>query len=166
MAPSRAEALRLVIGSVLWACALGLAVDMVTAHVAVEYFTVHHPKVVASQEPVVMALVWGIGASWWFGLIAGVVLAFVNHRLRPSLPARTVLRTVGWACLAIWLAMMLVLVGVYLFAGTIPMAQRRPTFESDRRLMAVALAHAGEYAMGTAAMIVVAFRMRRLSRRA
>lgn len=151
-------------GTVLWACALGIAMDTVTAHVAVEYFTVHHPKVVDSQSPLVMALVWGIGASWWFGLIAGAILAFVNHRLRPSLPSGRVLALVGWCCLGLWVAMMLILVGTYGIAGLIPPAQRRPSFESDRRLMAVAIAHLTEYVLGGVAAIIAAIRMRSLSR--
>lgn len=165
MVSTRVEALRIVIGTVLWACALGIAMDMVTAHVAVEYFTVHHPKVVESKSPLAMALVWGIGASWWFGLIGGAILAFVNSRLRPGLPSGRVLALVGWCCLTLWVGMMLILVGVYGIAGLIPSEQRRPSFESDRRLMSVAMAHLTEYVLGGVAILVAALRMRRLSRR-
>lgn len=49
---------------VLLSCLLGIALDMVTANVAVEYFTGHHPHVVDSDSPWVLALVWGPGASW------------------------------------------------------------------------------------------------------
>lgn len=35
-------------GTIGLACCLGIAMDLVTANVAVEYFTVHHPKLVDS----------------------------------------------------------------------------------------------------------------------
>lgn len=139
--------------------------DLVTANVAVEYFTVHHPKVVESQSPWVMAMVWGIGASWWAGLIGGVILAVVNSRLRHPLDSRRVLRMVAISCGVLWVLMMLVLVGVYGIGGLVPEAQRRPTFESDRRLMAVALAHLTEYVLAACATLVVAIRMLVVSRR-
>lgn len=156
------NAVRIVVGCVLWACALGIAVDLVTAHVAVEYFTVHHPKVVESQEPLVMALVWGVGASWWFGLGAGLVLAWVHHRLPHHVPVRDVLRRVAHACAAIWVAMMVVLVATYLLILLVPPEQRRETFESDRRIMAVAIAHMTEYVFGAVAVLGVAVRLRRV----
>ena len=68
---------------VLATCLLGIAIDVVTANVAVEYFTVYHPHVVDSNSPWVMALVWGVGASWWFGAIASVLLWWINIR-RPQ----------------------------------------------------------------------------------
>lgn len=184
------NAVRIVAGCVLWACALGIAVDLVTAHVAVEYFTVHHPKVVESQSPLVMAFVWGVGASWWFGLGAGLVVAWAagawqrsgavpkcaestppgppqawgaRSPWRPAaLPVRDVLRLVGFACAAIWAAMMVVLVATYLLALLVPHHQRGPTFESDRRIMAVAVAHLTEYAFGSAAVVAVVVRLRRM----
>lgn len=158
------NAVRIVVGCVLWACALGIAVDLVTAHVAVEYFTVHHPKVVESQDRLVMALVWGVGASWWFGLGAGLVLAWVHHRLPSPVAVREVLRRIAYACAAIWVAMMVVLVATYLLILVVPPEQRRETFESDRRIMSVAIAHMTEYVFGAVAAVAVATWMRRRGR--
>lgn len=148
------------LGTTLLSCALGIAVDLVTANIAVEYFTVHHPKVVDSQSPWVMAFVWGIGASWWAGAIAGALLGWFHMRLRFRLEPRRVLRMVAIACGAIWLTMMVILVAVYGVGGLVPATSRRPSFEQDRRLMAVAVAHLGEYAIAAIAMIWVAIRMR------
>lgn len=156
----------IVLGTTLLSCVLGIAVDLVTANVAVEYFTVHHPKVVESQSPWAMALVWGIGASWWAGAIAGALLAWVHMRLRFRLEPRRVLRMVAIACGAIWLTMMLILLVVYGVGGLVPESSRRPSFDQDRRLMAVAVAHLGEYAIAAIAMIIVALRMSALSRKA
>ena len=40
-----------------------------------EYFTVFHPKVIDSQSPTVLAIVWGVIATWWVGLPLGIILA-------------------------------------------------------------------------------------------
>ena len=143
-------------------CLLGIAIDLVTANVAVEYFTVHHPHVVDSDSPWVMALVWGIGASWWCGLILAPMLWWVNMRRGTPLPARRLLLMVAQAMGLIWLIMMSVMVGVYVLAGMIPLHQRQASFESDRRLMAVAMAHMGEYLLAVVMTIVLCVRISRV----
>ena len=147
--------LKIVLGSVLLACLLGIQLDLVTANVAVEYFSVHHPRIVASENPFVLAVVWGIAASWWFGAIAGAILATVNH-LRPHpLSAAKILKWSAIACFILWVLMIAILVIVMAIAGTIPETDRRPTFEQDRRLVAVAMAHQYEYLFGAIALLVI-----------
>jgi hypothetical protein len=143
-------------------CLLGLAVDVVTANVAVEYFTVHHPHVVDSHSPWIMAVVWGIGASWWFGLIAGVLLWWMNVRRPQPLSDKRILRMIVPCLVVIWFVMMAIVAGVYEIAGRIPEKQRKVTFESDRRLMAVALSHSTEYALGGIVTIVLMIRIARV----
>ncbi len=159
------SSVKLVASCVAISCLLGWAVDLVTAHVAVDYFSVHHPKVVDSQHPVVMALVWGVLASWWCGLIAGVTLAAVNSRLVPVLPIKLIISWVSRGSAVIWLTMMAILVGVYLFAGAIPASERSATYEHDRRLAAVAMAHSGEYPLAGVTLAVVIALMVKESRR-
>jgi hypothetical protein len=137
--------------------------DLVTANVAVAYFTVHHPRLVDSESPWVMAFVWGMAASWWAGAIGGIILALVNTRLR--LPPKRVLRMVAISCAVLWALMMVVLVSVYALGGLVPVESRSADFESDRRLMAVAVAHMSEYVLAALATGVVAFRMVVVSRR-
>lgn len=140
---------------ILLTCLLGLAVDVITANVAVEYFTVHHPKVVESTSPWVMALIWGVGASWWFGLIAALVIWWVNSRRKQPLCNERVFGLIRRALASIWVAMMAILAGVYALASVVPAEKRRPSFESDRRLMSVAIAHSTEYVLGGLALLVI-----------
>ena len=162
---SKSQAIGFLGACVGLACLLGLCLDMVTAHVCVEYFTVHHPEIMDSTEPIHMALYWGIAASWWFGLIAGCILLFVNQRLRPPVPHREVIRSVAIACAILWVTMMAILGLSYLlihFART-----RSGAFggEFDTRLAAVSITHLCEYLLGAVAVWIVARKMRRQSLR-
>jgi hypothetical protein len=141
---------------------LGVAIDLVTAHVAVEYFTVHHPHVVDSKSPWVMALVWGVGASWWAGLALAPFLWWANVRRPVPLARRRLVAMVAKAMAAIWGVMMAIVLGVYLLAGLVPHSKRTAHFESDRRLVAVAMAHATEYALAAGVTVFLALRTRRI----
>lgn len=157
--------LTIVVGAVGLACLLGVCLDLVTANVAVEYFSVHHPHVVDSESPWVLACAWGVGASWWFGAIAGVVVATINHFLPHPLEPSRILRWVSIACGVLWLTMVAILLAVYSLAGLIPEESRRATFEHDRRLIAVAMAHQYEYLLGGIALVAIAVMTWRLGRR-
>lgn len=65
---------RTVLDAVLLSIAYGIAHDLVTAHIWVEYFTVHHAKIIESESPIAMALLWGFLATFWVGLIAGILM--------------------------------------------------------------------------------------------
>lgn len=146
-----------VLGVTLLSCLLGICLDLVTANVAVEYFSVHHPTVIESENPWVLAMIWGVGASWWFGAITGLVLATLNHYRKPKpLGPRRILNWTAIACGVLWLLMIAVLVGIYLFAEYVPEAKRTETFEHDRRLIAVAMAHQYEYILGGIALAILA----------
>lgn len=145
---------------VLLSCALGIAVDLVTANIAVEYFTVHHPHVIDNDSPWVMALYWGVAASWWCGLGLAPFLWLANVRRPDPLARARVVRMVAKATGLIWLVMMAIVLGVYLLAGLVPLDKRGPTFESERQLMSVAISHATEYALAAAVAVVLVFRIR------
>lgn len=53
----------------------GVLHDQVTAHLCVEYFTIAHPPVFPTDSPFLLAIGWGIIATWWVGLPLGVGLA-------------------------------------------------------------------------------------------
>lgn len=148
----------IVLGAIGLACLLGICLDMVTANVAVEYFSVFHPKVVESEQPWLLAIIWGIGASWWFGGIAGVIVGAINHRRRTPLAPLRILKWVAVACVVLWLIMIAILLAILAFASTIPEEARRPTFDYDRRIMAVAMAHQFEYVLGAIAVVIIAIK--------
>lgn len=69
------EALRIILFGLGAAIAYGILHDQVTAHLCVEYFTIAHPPVVPTQSPFLLAIVWGVLATWWVGLPLGLMLA-------------------------------------------------------------------------------------------
>jgi hypothetical protein len=146
----------IVLGSTGLACLLGVGLDLVTANVAVEYFSVHHPRIVRTENPWALAVVWGIAASWWFGAISGVIVASINHRRQNPLEPVRILKWTLIACVVLWLVMIAILVAVFALASTIPMEKRQATFDSDRRLIAVAMAHQYEYVLGAVTLGTIA----------
>ena len=69
------EFLKIVLFCVAAAVSYGILHDQVTAHLCVEYFTIAHPPLIASESPFLLAIAWGIVATWWVGLPLGLMLA-------------------------------------------------------------------------------------------
>lgn len=65
--------------SVLSAIVYGIIHDQITARVCLEYFTIGHPPVFHTQDPTLLALGWGVIATWWVGLPLGVMLALASQ---------------------------------------------------------------------------------------
>ncbi|MCB9879287.1 MAG: hypothetical protein H6835_16955 [Planctomycetes bacterium] len=172
MSRSRAvTAFSIVAMCIVAAIAYGIAHDLVTAHVCVEYFTIGHPPVFGTDSPLLLALGWGVIATWWVGLMLGLVLAFAAVRgARPMRTARSLLRPV--ALLLLVMAVCAALAGgIGYFAGgqgwvflLEPLASRVP---SERHVLFLAdlWAHSASYLVGFVGGLVLAGRVWR-SRRA
>src|SRR5947199_10177531 len=82
---------------VLAAVVYGICQDMVTAHICVEYFSVGHPPIFGgATNPLVLALGWGVIATWWVGVLLGVPAAFLARvGGRPKLTWRDLRLPVG-----------------------------------------------------------------------
>lgn len=79
--------------ALILAIGYGILHDQVTARICIEYFTIGHPRIFATESPTLLALGWGIVATWWFALPLGFALACAA-RLgdRPKRSARELLR--------------------------------------------------------------------------
>lgn len=129
-----------ILGSILY----GIAHDMVTAHLAVEYFTEYHPKIIEATDPVSMALLWGVIATWWMGAFFGAILAFFAvGGTRPLLPLRRVAKAIFVGLFAVLLIAMLVL-GLTIVA--VQMTHLDSPAQSSE-LMGVAVTHQVSYAL-------------------
>jgi hypothetical protein len=79
--------------AVIAAISYGILHDQITARVCVEYFTIGHPRIFRTESPTLLAIGWGIVATWWFALPLGFSLACAS-RLgdRPKRSARELVR--------------------------------------------------------------------------
>lgn len=57
----------IVLFSIAAAIFYGIAHDQITARVCVEYFTIGHLPVFKTTSPTLLALGWGVLATWWLG---------------------------------------------------------------------------------------------------
>lgn len=81
--------------SVAAAVVYGILHDQITARVCVEYFTVGHARIVDSDDPTVLGLVWGVVATWWAGLMLGIPLALAARvGSRPKRSVKSLVRPV------------------------------------------------------------------------
>lgn len=148
------EALKIVLVSVAAAILYGEIHDQVTAHLCVEYFSVAHPHVVTLETPEVLALVWGVLATWWVGLGLGVPLAFAARvGSKPPLAWRDLVRPIG-VLLGVMAAASLALGVVgYLMAGSrgfhlVGYLAQRIARPKHALFYADAFAHSAAYGVG------------------
>lgn len=66
----------------------GIIHDQVTARICIEYFTIGHPRIIRTEDPTTIGIVWGIVATWWVGAVLGVALGTAARW--GSRPKRTV----------------------------------------------------------------------------
>lgn len=69
------QSLRIILLCIAGAIVYGVIHDQVTARICVEYFTIGHEPIFNTTDPTLLGLGWGVIATWWVGLILGVVLA-------------------------------------------------------------------------------------------
>jgi hypothetical protein len=98
------ELIKIVALGLVGAIAYGVIHDQVTVRVCLEYFTIGHPPLIRSTSPTLLALAWGVVATWWVGLPLGVMVALAARRGRyPKLTAAQVSPFVLWLLIAVGL---------------------------------------------------------------
>lgn len=148
------QSLRIVLLCTGSAVLYGIAHDQVTARVCVEYFTVGHEPLFATESPTLLALDFGIRATWWAGVILGVLAALVSRAgLWPKLDAAHLIRPI--ACLLTVMAVASLLAGMtgYQIAkggGFVLPEPLGPRVPKDRHALffADSLAHLAAYGVG------------------
>ncbi len=143
------EFAKIVLGCILAVIVYGIIHDQITARICLEYFTVFHPPVFATQSPTLLAIGWGIIATWWAGAIVGILLA-LSSRIgsRVKFTARQVAPMV--IRLLFVMAFCALLFGtIGYFKGTMPPAfYRLIPVEIHRRFLADWWAHNASYGSG------------------
>ncbi len=155
------QSLRIVALCIGAAMLYGVLHNQVTARVCLEYFTIGHPPVFDTESPTVIAIGWGILATWWMGLLLGVPLALVARA--GSRPRRDALSLIRPTCFLLGVmalgALLAGIIGSVLAAsGAVilvePLASRVPQ-ERHVAFIADLWAHSSSYLVGLLGGIVV-----------
>ena len=90
------EFLKIVALSVAASVLYGLVHDQITIRVSPAYFTVFHPPIFPQHNLTILALCWGVAATWWAGLMSGVVLALAARAGRePRIAAAELIKPIA-----------------------------------------------------------------------
>lgn len=156
------EFFRIVGLSVVAAIAYGIAHDQVTVRLCVEYFTIGHPRIVATSSPTLLALFWGVAATWWVGLPLGFLLAAAarNGRKYPQLGVTAVVPRVLTLIVSMFVAAGLAGVAIYVSSGPLEIALPKAVAPlvspvAQRTFLAVWAAHIASYAVGVFGGLIV-----------
>lgn len=85
------EFLKIVLLCIAAAMVYGIVHDQFTARICLEYFTVFHPQIFPTQSPTLLAVGWGLLATWWVGAFLGLLLGLAARAGDPpKLTARDV----------------------------------------------------------------------------
>lgn len=69
------EGLRIVLFAITASCVYGIIQDQITIRVCPEYFTIFHPRLLPLDSYTLIAIQWGIVATWWVGAALGLILS-------------------------------------------------------------------------------------------
>ncbi len=137
--------------------------DQITARICVEYFTIGHPPLFQTDSPTLLALGWGVVATWWVGLPLGVLLGGAS---RLGTWPRTGVRELFWPTVVLLIVMALAAVffgwrGFHRAnAGTVQMptalAAAVPS-EKHAAFIADWFAHSASYAVGALGGLALCF---------
>ena len=143
------EFLKVVLLTIIASVVYGLVHDQVTIRICPEYFTVFHPRIMDTKNLTLIALGWGVVATWWMGAGIGVVLGLsARWGTWPRLTWLQILPSV--AVLLVIMGICALLNGVFgYFNGGLPldMAWQLPS-TLHSRFAADWYAHMASYASG------------------
>jgi hypothetical protein len=148
------ESLKIIFTSIILAIFYGICHDLVTANISVEYFTIGHPKIIDSESPFILALVWGVFATWWVGLILGVFISIAARLgVNPKLQYKDVIKPmVILLCIMGGVAILAGILGYFLAKAEVIYLVGKLSDQIDSNLhhlfLAAGWAHASSYIIG------------------
>jgi hypothetical protein len=152
---------RIVVLCAALAAAYGVIHDQITIRISPEYFTLAHPAFFPTSDKTLLALCWGIAATWWVGAAFGFVLALLLQDGRPTkrLAARVAfLFAITGACAVIAGTVGYRLSHLPLIALPDTVAGAAPALNRER-FAAVWFAHTASYAVGIAGGAMLLWRI-------
>lgn len=156
------QSLTIVLSATLAAVTYGIVMDQITIRVCPEYFTIAHPHILNTGSLTLLALAWGVIATWWAGAIAGVAFAIAARAGKlPRVTWRRLVRPL--ALLAFVMAAGSVAAGFagawMVNSGSIPAVQAWALalpLDKQAAFMADAFAHVASYLIGALGCLTIA----------
>ena len=138
---------------IIAAIVYGVVHDQVTARVCIEYFTIGHPPVFHTSSPTLLALGWGVIATWWMGAFLGLVVALcARYGSRPKMNAGDLMRPILILLLVMGISALCAGVIGYIFAlrGDLSLHELGDLIGREKavRFMADFCAHVTSYLVG------------------
>ncbi|HLX64335.1 MAG TPA: hypothetical protein VKX17_23885 [Planctomycetota bacterium] len=145
----------------------GVVHDQLTARICVEYFTIGHPRIFDTDDPTLLALGWGVIATWWVGLLLGIPMACAARcGERPKRSARSLIRPLS--------ILLFCMAGISLLAGLVgylaaqsgavyllePLASRVPT-DKHAAFLTDLWMHLASYGAGFIGGLILCWRIYR-----
>ncbi|HEU0048894.1 MAG: hypothetical protein DMG81_10365 [Acidobacteria bacterium] len=91
------EAFKIAVTCIIAAVLYGIIHDQFTARICIEYFTIFHPPILHTQSPTLLAIGWGILATWWVGVFFAVpMILSARAGSNPTLRASEVLPSIAF----------------------------------------------------------------------
>ena len=156
------ESLKIILMPVSAAIVYGIVHDQITIRVCPEYFTVAHPHIFRTGSLTLIALGWGVAATWWGGLLAGVAVALAaragsaeKFTWRRLLPPVIVLFIMMGVCATLagfaghWMASTGQIPSLQAWGNMLPV-------EKQAAFMADLFAHAFSYLVGGIGSVIIA----------
>ena len=162
--------LAIIIVSVVAAVVYGVIHDQLTIRVCLEYFTVAHPLIFQTSSPTLLALGWGVIATWWVGLLLGIPLAVVARigTTRPPVSVRALIAPIS--ILLVVMSLCALIAGFLGYSAGLRDDVQIPAWLTERlpavmnaRFIAASWAHLASYLSGIVGgvVLIVVTRVRR-----
>lgn len=155
------NAVKIILSTLVIAICYGIIHDLITAHLCVEYFTIGHPKIIESNSPIHLALLWGVIATWWIAFPMGLVIAAFNYfGTNPVLGYNYVMKLILKLTLVMFVTALLAGIIGYLLTE-LDVIYLLPRLASQMKetkysiFLAVGWAHTSSYLTGTFGSIVI-----------
>ena len=157
------EALKIITLCVVAAVVYGILHDQVTARVCVEYFTIGHDPIFDTESPTLLAIGWGIKATWRMGVLLGLPVALACRLgSPPRFTARQLVRPLAILLLVMAIGALLSGIAGYRAAkaGDIHLDGGLASLiapEKHAAFLADFWAHSASYTLGFVGSLVVIF---------
>jgi hypothetical protein len=156
---------RIMLLSLCAGIAYGIVHDQITIRVCLEYFTIGHPQIFRTSSPTLLALGWGVVATWWVALPLGFSLASAAQLgRRPKRSAGDLVRPLAWLFAAMGMSALAAGVLGYTLArnGVVsidPWVGQNISVGEQPLFMADWWAHSSSYVVGIFGGAVLCFRV-------